>query len=232
MVLTHSKMSCLSVLGVLGALAGNGLAAVVPFTEDFSNDAANWFDADGLNLVTWVAAGGPDGSAYVSTTYTVPDPLPTFGAALFRGQDGFDSSNDAFVGDWIADGVTEFSFFMRHDATGPLDVFSRFATSANFPGAVGVPFFSVPANVWIEITIPIFPGSPNIILEGPISFEDVFSNVGNLQLGFVPTVDFIGETITFDLDKVTIAPAPGGRALLAGGLVVRRRRARDRRARR
>ena len=80
MILTHSKMSCLAVLGVLGVLAGNGLATVVPFTEDFSNDAANWFHADGLNPVNWVATGGPDGGAYVSTIYIVPDPVPPFRA--------------------------------------------------------------------------------------------------------------------------------------------------------
>ncbi len=228
MDLTHLKMSCLAVLGALGALAGNGLATVVPFTEDFNNDAANWFDADGLNPVSWVAAGGPDGGAYVSTSYLVPDPIPPFGAILFRGHDAFDSSDDNLVGNWITAGVSEFSFWVRHDAVDPLAMFARFATTDNFPGAAGISFVPVLPNVWTEIVIPIFDGSPNIILEG-FPFDDVFSNIGNVQIGINVTADMIGQTISVDLDKASITPSPGALPLLglaAMGCLRRARRAR------
>ncbi|MEE8459777.1 MAG: hypothetical protein V3S08_07880, partial [Phycisphaerales bacterium] len=86
-------------LGVVGSAYGS----IVPFTEEFGVGVSNWRDVDGADTLVWFAAGGPDGSSYVSTTYTVPDPIPPFGAVLFRGHDAFDSSNDSFVGNWITD---------------------------------------------------------------------------------------------------------------------------------
>jgi MYXO-CTERM domain-containing protein len=213
-------------LALLGLCAAGAPAAVVPFTEDFDLDSANWYDADGLNPVSWVASGGPDGGAFASTVVTVPDPLPPTGLIVFRGQDEFNSSGGAFEGDWIADGVSQFSFWLRHDGPAPLDVFGRFASPLNFPGAAGVSFVPVLPDTWTEIVIDIAPTSPQIVLEGPISFDDVFSNIGNVQVGILPSDAFINQTITVDLDKVSITPAPGGLLLLGlGGLAgVRRRR--------
>ncbi len=193
---------------------GSAYGAIVPFTEEFGNGVSNWRDVDGADTLTWFAAGGPDGSSYVSTVYTVPDPIPPFGAVLFRGHDAYDSSDDSFVGNWIADGVREFSFWVRHDAVAPIGLFGRFANPANFPGAVGISFVPVAPNTWTEIIIPIFAGSPNIVLEGS-PFNDVFSNIGNVQIGASVTADMIGQTITFDLDNVSITPAPGALGFLA-----------------
>ncbi len=206
------------------AIAGSASASTVPFTEEFAAGVSNWRDIDGADTLAWFAAGGPDGSSYVSTTYTVPDPIPPFGAVLFRGQDAFDSSNDAFVGNWITDGVREFSFWVRHDAVAPMGLFGRFASPTNFPGAAGVSFVPVAPNTWTEIIIPVFAGSPNIFLEGT-SFNDVFTNIGNVQIGASFDAGMIGQTITFDLDKVSITPAPGAFGLLVvAGLLGRRRR--------
>jgi len=205
------------------ALGGSVGGATVPFTEAFDRGVSNWRDTAGMDALSWFAAGGPDGGAYVSTSYLVPDPIPPFGAILFRGQDEFDSSSDNFVGDWITDGVSEFSFWIRHDATAPLGVFARFATADNFPGAVGISFVPVLPNLWTEIVIPIFDGSPNIVLEG-FPFQDVFSNIGNVQIGISPTADLIGRTITVDLDRVSITPAPGAWVLLGLAAVGGRRR--------
>ncbi len=204
--------------------------AVVPFTEDFTGGAEGWRDAAGTGPASWVAAGGPDGSAYVTASYLVPAEPPPFGAILFRAQDEFGSSGGAFEGDWISDGVLEFSFFIRHDGPAPLDVFARFSGPLNFPGAVGLSFISVPAGAWTQITIPIAPASPNIILEGA-PYEDVFSNVGHVQIGVIPSALFASTTLTVDLDKVSIVPAPGTVALLAAAgftgvpRLARRRRA-------
>ena len=207
-------------LGVVGSAYGS----IVPFTEEFGVGVSNWRDVDAADTLVWFAAGGPDGSSYVSTIYTVPDPIPPFGAVLFRGHDAYDSSDDSFVGNWITDGVREFSFWVRHDAVTPLGLFTRFATPANFPGAVGISFVPVAPNTWTEIIIPIFDGSPNLILEGS-PFNDVFSNIGNVQIGASVTADMIGQTITFDLDKVSITPAPGAIGFLAvAGLLGRKRR--------
>ena len=84
----------------------------------------------------------------------------------------------------------------------------------------------VAPNTWTEIIIPIFAGSPNIILEGS-PFNDVFSNIGNVQIGASVTADMIGQTITIDLDKVSITPAPGALGLfVVAGLRSRKRRRR------
>jgi hypothetical protein len=215
------------VVGVCAlSVVGSACGSIVPFTEEFGVGVSNWRDVDGADTLAWFAAGGPDGSSYVSTTYTVPDPIPPFGAVLFRGQDSYDSSDDSFVGNWITDGVREFSFWVRHDAVTELGLFARFANPSNFPGAAGISFVPVAPNTWTEIVIPIFADSPNIILEGS-SFNDVFSNIGNVQIGASVTADMIGQTITVDLDKVSITPAPGALGFLAvAGLRSRKRRRR------
>ena len=212
-----------SVCVLVGVDAASG--ATVPFTEDFDAGVSNWRDTNSQDTLSWFATGGPDGGAYVSTSYLVPDPIPPFGAILFRGHDAFDSSDDNFVGNWITDGVSEFRFWVRHDAVDPLAMFARFATADNFPGAVGISFVPVLPNVWTEIVIPIFDGSPNIILEG-FPFGDVFSNIGNVQIGINVTADLIGQTISVDLDKVSITPSPGALPLLCLAAAGCRRRAR------
>ncbi len=206
--------------------APHAAAAIVPFTEDFTGGPANWFNAGGTTVVDWVPFGGPDGSAYVTASYLVPDPVPPLGAILFRAQDEFGSSGGAFEGDWISDGVAGFSFFIRHDAPAPLGVFARFAGPANFPGAVGIFFAPVAPGVWTELSLPIAPDSPNLILEGA-SFRDVFGDIGHVQIGILPTADMIGRTFHVDLDKVSIVPGPGSTAaIVAGALAWRRRRRR------
>src|SRR5687767_4199334 len=74
---------------------------IVPFTENFSSDAANWYDSGATAPVDWLAAGGPDGSSHVSTTFNFVDqtpglPFPNNAVNLFRAQDEFDSSGGAF----------------------------------------------------------------------------------------------------------------------------------------
>jgi len=197
---------------------------VIPFTEDFDSDAANWYNGDGTAEVDWIASGGPDGGAYVTASVTVPDPAPPFGITMFRGQDEFGSSGGAFEGDWIAAGVTQLSFFVRHDASAPLGFQARIATPSNFPGAAGLDFVPVEPGVWTEVTIDVTEGSPQLFLES--TYEGTFSNVGHLQLGISPTDAFIGETIHVDIDKVTIMPAPGAMSLLLIGAVGLRRRRR------
>ncbi len=221
------SVPCVLLIGAcLVGFAGNGFAATVPFTEDFDLGPADWYDFPGTAPVIWAATGGPDGGAYVTGTYFVPDPPPPFGVSMFRAQDEFNSSGGAFEGDWVADGVKQLSFFIRHDALQPIDVFARFTTPDNFPGAVGILFAPIPAGVWTEVTIDVTPTSPQIILEC-CTYDDTFTNIGHLQIGIVPTVDFVGQLITVDLDKVTIIPAPGALVIsMMGTLLLGRRRRR------
>ncbi|MCH8005637.1 MAG: hypothetical protein IH888_05325 [Planctomycetes bacterium] len=234
MVLTRSKVFLRAVPVMLLAIGVHASAAIVPFTEDFTVGPANWFDSPGTGLLDWVAAGGPDGGAYVSTVFNFANSAINDAPVMFRGQDNLDSSADAFVGDWITDGVTLFSFFLRHNAPGPVTIFSRFASPANFPGAIALEFAPIPPNIWTEISIPIEPGNPQFISFEGSDFNTVFGNIGNLQLGLIVSESLAGldADLTFDLDKVSIIPAPGAAAILAvGGWLVggRRRRRHTRR---
>ena len=213
---------------------------VVPTTEHFATDAANWRDNSGTAEVSWVASGGPDGSAYVSTTFNFVDlppgvPIPGNAVALFRAQDEFNSSDNAFVGDWVNSGVTEFNFYIRHSASMPLNVFARFATPGNAPAWSGIEFTPVAPDTWTLITIPIALDNPALFFEGPpgagqAEFNAVFGNIGHVQIGaFAGGLAGVDEVVTFDLDQPTIAPAPGALALLGMTLASRAFRRRRRR---
>lgn len=209
-------------------LGASAQAAVVPFTEDFVDGPADWRDQAGASLLDWTASGGPDGSAFASSTIDLSNASAGDTPVFARAQDEFGSSGGAFEGNWIADGVSNFSFSVRHDAAAPLSLFARFSGPANFPGAIGVAFAPVLPGVWTEVNIPIFPESPNLISFEGSDFNSVFSNIGHVQLGL--TVDEASAglpSVTLDIDKVSIVPAPGA-AMLAGlvGLAgLRRRRA-------
>jgi hypothetical protein len=199
-------------------------AATVPFTEHFAVDHSNWFDPSGAAPVNWVANGGPDGSSYVSTSYNFVNqtpglPFPNNAVNLFRAQDEFNSSNHAFEGDWIGGGVSQFSFWVRHNAPTALNFFARFATASNFPAWSGVNFAPVAPGVWTPINIDIVFGNPALFFEGPpptlANFTQVFSNIGHVQIGaFGGDMAGLNYEVTFDLDKPTIIPGPGTLAIL------------------
>lgn len=199
-------------------------AVVVPFTEDFDTDSASWFNAAVTGPVDWAGAGGPDGGAYATTSANFQFNGAGDNPPLFRGEDSFNSSGDSFVGDWITDGVTEFSFSVRHNAPSPLTFFARFAPSGA-PGANAVEFVPVLPNVWTTITVAIDPLTP-FFYEGT-TFASSFGNVGRVQIGLfgVGALAGVDQDFAFDLDKVTIAPAPSAAGLLTiAGIVFSRRR--------
>ncbi len=201
--------------------------AVVPFTEGFGADAAGWRISAGGTPAAWSASGGPDGSAHVS------NPSFSFGASapgdtpiLFRGQDNFASSGGAFAGDYVTESVMSFSFFVRHDAPEMLNFFVRFAKPANFPAAVALDFAPVLPNVWTQITIPIAPANPQFITFEGSDFASIFAGIGKVQIGVSVPGALAGQSVTarFDLDRVSIIPAPGAVALAGAGLLALRRR--------
>src|SRR5262249_17479005 len=155
--MSSTSFRSLALLAVVaGTFASPAFAVTVPFTENFTSDAANWRDGNSASP-TWVASGGPDGSSYISSTASAffledNDPL-----VVFRGQDSFNSSADAFVGNWITTGVNQFSFWVKHNAPVSLDFFVRFATAGNFPGTAADKGELIAPNTWTKISYEISP---------------------------------------------------------------------------
>jgi len=206
-------------------LAGPAGAVTVPFTETFAVDNAGW--EDNVNdPLAWVPSGGPDGSSYASGSFDFTDfvePFPGAGPIVFRGNGADDASGDAFVGDWILDGVLELSAFVRHDAPVDLEFIARLAGPQNFPAvALTPPGNVVSPNTWTEIVFEI-PGS----FCTPESFdptatcEDILASIGRVQFGTDAPQDLIdqGLSVTFDLDNVTVVPEPGTGLLLGSSLL-------------
>jgi len=199
---------------------------IVPFTETFTANAANWYDSTGTLPVDWVNAGGPEGSAFSATSFNFVNLGEDDPVTLFRGQDEFLSSGGAFVGNWDSGGVTGFGASVRHDAGVPLNYFVRFASPSNFPGANNVFFVPVASGEWTDLFAPL----PNaqLIFEGPFTYSQVFGNIGHVQIGVSAPAALAGvdAAIDFDLDNVTIVPEPGTAVLLAlGAAALLRRRA-------
>lgn len=218
------------------AAVANTTNATSPFTENFTNDVANWGNGAGNGLVTYVSSGGPDGSSYASTTAS------PFGAPdgnrfiLFRGQDNFNSSNHAFEGNWLSSGIVEFSDYVWHNAPISLPFWVRFANpTGSFNAVGGDNFTNVPPNTWTKLTYKIAASEINVTLfpEGPPSvYTSTFSNIGRVQVGYTVPAGFGADTntYTFGLDQPSIAiPEPACGVLLAGsaliGLMYRRRSA-------
>jgi hypothetical protein len=77
------------------------------------------------------------------------------------------------------------------------------------------------------VNFNVAQGSSDIISLGGGTYSAIFSNIGNIQLGFQVPASLAGQNITgsFDMTGFTLAPAPGALALLGvGGLMRGRRR--------
>lgn len=215
---------------VLGIVASSARAVTVPTSETFNVDAANWADSSGLALLNHFASGGADGSGYASANYAFNTGGGAGGttAVVFRAQDEFNSSGNAFVGNWVADKITKLTVQVRHNAPQPLSYFGRFSGPGNFPGGTAIQFVPVQPNVWTSLTFNITPTSPQFVTFEGMSFNSVFSNVGHIQLG-VAIPDALANDTTaykYDLDNVVVTPEPTTLCLaaFAFGLVATRRR--------
>lgn len=212
-----AAVACLSV--------GVQAEAAFPFVENFTAGAANWKNNSSGEL-THFASGGPGNSAYVSSAldlpaYTAPTPpyyIP-LAPIVFRAQaTDFNSSNSAYRANWITAGIKEVTAYLRHDASVPLVWNVRFAEPDNNPGGS----YETPAiapNVWTKVVIDVTPTSPQNITFGSGSYNTVFDDVGNIQFSAVVPAGFAGESVTFDLDRVTVAvPEPSTLGLGLGAL--------------
>ncbi|MGB0715485.1 MAG: IPTL-CTERM sorting domain-containing protein [Phycisphaerae bacterium] len=210
--------------GLATVLAGATIAsaATVPFVEDFDANASQWFNGAGNAPASWLANGGPDGSAYISEPINLAAAAVDDTPIAVRGQVGFGSSGGAFAGNYIAEGVTEFRTFVRHDAPFPLTFYARFAGPGNFPGAIAVNFVPVFPNQWTEVVIPIDPNNPQFISFEGTDFGAVFNNVGNIQIGVSVAEGQAGFPfdITVDVDQPQILGVQSVPTVSTWGLVV------------
>ncbi len=216
---------------VFAVLAGPAYAATVPFTETFDADHANW--ADGANMpLSWSAVGGADGGGHAFGSFNFENAQASADLVVLRGSQSLGASGGAFIGDWIGDGVTGFSTYVRHDAAVPMTFFARFAAPFNFPAGVAINFAPIPPNQWTLIEIPISASNPQFVTFEGSTFESVFNSIGNVQIGVRTPEALAGvdTNVTFGLDLVTIVPEPATLGLLAMGAIVglcgRRKRAR------
>jgi hypothetical protein len=220
-ILISAALGCIA----LSSVCSTAFALTFPFNESFSNSDSNWKDNASLAL-THVATGGAAGDGYVSTEFSFEG--LTAGPAIFRGQNNFDSSGDAFLGNWTAAGVGVVRAYTRHDAPVPIDYFVRIATSGNFP-AVNVELpYSVPAGPdWTLLEFDTSFSNPLVTVEAipgqeVASYNAVFGGVGNIQFGVSLPESLTTDPsfYTFDLDEVSIGVPEPSNVLIALGCLV------------
>lgn len=199
-------------------------AGVVAYTETFTSGSSNWYNGAGSAAVDWAPAGGPNGSAFATTALSFSALAEGDTPLLFRAHDEFSSSGSAFVGNWVASGVSGFEAFVRHDADVPLNFFVRFASPTNFPGANNIFFIPVAGDTWTNLAAAL--PNPNLIFEGPFTYAQVFGNIGHIQIGISVPASIAGTdtTVHFGLDNVSVIPEPSSIALLGMGVAMLLRR--------
>ncbi|HCT46018.1 MAG: hypothetical protein CMJ35_14620 [Phycisphaerae bacterium] len=207
--------------------AGVANAGVSSFTETFETGANGWLQGS-FSAPTYNSTGALDGSAYISSTADLNSAGP-FGLTVFRGQDDFDASGDAFVGDYLAGGIDRISFDFRHNAGQDLGIALRVASSNNFPAFAVELAGPVVSDEWVTLSFDLSFFNPLVTIEGaptPQAFNEIMAAIGNLQVS-VDRPDGLDTplVVDFDLDNVAITPAPSALALLGlGGLATARRR--------
>ncbi len=213
-------------------------ALVVPYTETFATSAARWSDRSTFRELSFVGAGGPDGSAYASGNNTFTANAAGDFAVVSRGQGNFNSSNSNFVGNWITGGVSTFSIDLRQHTGAPLQMFLRFVTASNFPGAAYTIPFLIPHNTWTNVVLSVNAFNPGFTYESfrnpmdpnfqTLAFADAFTALSRVQVAILVPASLAGTTtsVLFDIDNVRIVPAPGAATAALGGLglLARRRR--------
>ena len=214
-------------IATLATITTASMANVTPFTETFEGGANGWVQGSFADA-NFFSSGSIDDSAYIGSTADLNSAGP-FGLTVFRGHDDFDASGDAFVGNYLASGINLVTLNLRHNAGQDLGIALRVSGSSNFPGfAVELPEM-VASDQWVTLSFELSFANPLVTIEGPPSleaFNQVMEAVGNLQLS-VDRPDGLTTplVVDFDLDNVSITPAPGTLVLLSfGGLVATRRR--------
>lgn len=203
-------------------------AVTVPFAEGFGGGASGWVIGlvpSGTGSPAWSSSGGADGGGFISMSRTMSASQfngSGFGFIAFRGNAANDASGDAFVGNWLTEGVSAFSASVRHTSPAALNFYLRIDAGGGAAGSSIV--FSVPSDTWTNISVPIVESPSNFQSYGAGTFNSVFSNVQNVQIALAPTqpAEVLDGTTsyTFGLDDVAVVPEPSAVLLVLSGLGV------------
>jgi hypothetical protein len=223
------KMKARILLATIAASALTASASITPFTETFESGDSNWAAAS-FGPATWNATGSMDNSAYISGSVDLNNAGP-FGMTVLRGHADQNASGGAFVGDYLASGITTVEFDFRQNSGFDLDIALRIAGPANSPAIDIQTGGLVASGQWVHLSFDLFFGNPLMTLEGPPTpdfYNAVVSNVGNFQVSsFRPDGLTTPLMADFDLDNVQITPAPSGAAVLGLGCLAASRRRRS-----
>ena len=220
----NTSKTIYSLLIAFALFAGQGQAATIAL-ETFEGGANDWLSASS-GAVDTNATGGHDGGAYISFSGDVATTTASFGSALveFRCQSSAcQTSNADFMGDWLAQNVTSFSYWFKHDAAVSLEAYLRVGVVSGVGGGAGsaITGIEMAPNTWYQITVDVAESSWDPTFGGK-TYNHIFTQVGKLQPGiFFPFGEVYSETdVTFSLDDVrlTAVPVPGAVWLMGSAL--------------
>lgn len=211
-----SSFRAFAVAAVVGGLSSVVLAAppVGPYTESFDTDNASWLD--NANASAGYASDLTGGHLFNRFNFANQTPGST--PVLFRANSAPLASGGKFFGDWVAGGVTEFAFDIRHNFDGNLSFYTRLAQTP-FPGATILSTTNVAKDTWTTVTFSINPSNPLFLSFEGSDFNTVFSAISRVQIGVATPAALAGAnaTVTFELDNVRVVPTPA--SALALGLI-------------
>jgi len=219
----------------LVATSSSSWAVTVPFVEDFTNNNAGWANFNSSGFATYNATGGPDGGAYISGPRTLTGLTPGNTAIALRARfdDPWNSSGDAFAGNWQFAGARKLSAWVQHDIPTPVNFFVRAAGQANFPGHIYVEGLGTDANTWkfvqpntwTQVFFDMSKFSTQLLNSEGGTWNGVFgppNGVGHVQLGVIVPAGYSADTTTFNIsvDKVSLStPEPTSAILAVVGII-------------
>ncbi len=217
-MMSCARLALVAAAGLVPAAAS--LAVDVGHVDEFAafDDLANWGGGSFsyTNPGTGGVGGDNDGFLYVNNA--------GFGAS----QLGTRSGNAAYAGNWIADGATGVSFYLRNmSGTSTLEI--HFGIGLAFGNFWQYNIGFNPTDDWQQFSVDFTdPGNWTQIIGGG-TFEEALGFSDRILFRhdlspFMQQPDFIEAG--FGLDRVVILPAPGAAGILGLSMLVALRRRR------
>jgi hypothetical protein len=129
---------------------------------------------------------------------------------MFRANSNTNASGGAFVGNWLAGGVSSLSVTVRHNYGSTLHLYSRLASTGGAGASLSFDAaFAMAPNTWTTINIPIVESAPPFLGYGSGTFSSTFSNIQNLQFGLYLPANTAFTNLRMDLASASIVPEPG-----------------------